>query len=151
MARRKINLKGFKLKSGGVSADLNVSRFNRQYAEAQYELDNQVMTDMVPYMPFLSGTFVDLTRAESAALAGSGMVVAAVPPSGRFLYYGKLMIYPETGSAWAPLGGKKVVTDTPLNYTKTFHPNVQAEWFDAAKADHIKAWIDIVKEKAGGG
>ena len=65
---------------------IDMSRFEEQFSRAQFELDSMVMTDMVPYMPMESGMFIQITRAMSAAVAGTGKVVAAAPPMGRFLY-----------------------------------------------------------------
>ena len=62
---------------------------------------------MVPYMPHETGTFINVTRAKSASLAGTGMVCAGTGPMGRFLYYGKGMVDELTGSPWARKRGKK--------------------------------------------
>ena len=143
-----------------VDMDIDLGRIERNFEQAQYLLDSAVMTDMVPYMPMISGTFVNLTRGMSASVAGTGVVYAAAPPYGRFLYEGKTMVSAETGSTWARAGEKKVLVSQYagrttakeyLTYTTTFHPNVQAHWFDAAKKAHGKNWTKLVKEMAGGG
>lgn len=135
-----------------VSADLKVhidmSRINNNLHKAQWWLDNQVMTDMVPYMPHNTGSFVNITRAQSAALAGTGEVVAGAAPMGRFLYNGVVMVDPETGSPWARPGAKKIVTARPLTYS---NPRATPKWFDTAKENHGNQWIAGVKARAGGG
>ena len=131
--------------------EIDLNRFEKQYNKAQYKLDSMVMDSMVPFMPMETGTFINVTRAMSAALAGSGKVVAAAPPMGRFLYNGKLMIGEYTLSAFAAKGEKKVVTDTDLQYSKTTHSEAQSHWFEAAKAKDGKKWIAEVKHIAGGG
>lgn len=131
--------------------EIDLNRFEKQYNKAQYKLDSMVMDSMVPFMPMETGMFVDVTRAMSAALAGSGKVVAAAPPMGRFLYNGKLMIGEYTRSAFAAKGEKKVVTDTDLQYSKTTHSEAQSHWFEAAKNKDGKKWIAEVKHIAGGG
>lgn len=142
------HFKSFSIVKDGVRIRVNVDRFARQFQNAQYWLDSQIMTDMVPYMPFRAGTFVQLTRARSAAMAGSGRVVAAAPPYGRFLYGGLVMVDPETGSPWARPGVKKVLTNRPLTFG---NQHAVPHWFDAAKAAHGKTWICEVKKRAGGG
>lgn len=139
------------VKSGNMTLDIDLSRFERQFQEAQFRLDSQVMTDMVPYMPMQTGTFINVTRAMSVAIAGSGQVVAAAPPYGRFLYEGKIMVDELTGSPWARKGAKKVVTDRKLQFSTATNPKAQAQWFEAAKADHGKAWVELAKRTAGGG
>ena len=130
---------------------LDLSRFDKQIAKSQYALDSMVMTSMVPYMPMQTGTFINVTRGMSAAIAGSGKVVAAAPPMGRFLYEGKVMVGERTRSAFAAKGERKEVIEKPLNYSRHGNPNVTDHWFDAAKKEHGKEWVKKTKEIAGGG
>lgn len=149
MARRKMIAKTqYKVSKPDIEMRINLSRFEKQFEDAQYALDSMVMEDMVPYMPHQTGTFINVTRAMSAALAGSGKVVAAAPPMGRFLYEGKVMVDPVTGSPWARAGAKKIVTDRDLKYG---NPKATPHWFDTAKEKHGKSWIREVKKIAGGG
>lgn len=148
MASRTFHFPGFSIVSGDIKADVSLSRFEKQFQEAQFWLDGQVMNDMVPYMPHRDGIFVNLTRMRSAALQGTGKVVAGAPPQGRFLYEGKVMVDPVTGSPWARKGAKKVVTERPLTYS---NPKATPKWFDTAKEKHGKSWVKGVKRIAGGG
>lgn len=142
------HFKDISIVKGDIKVDISLDRFSKQFQEAQYWLDSQVMNDMVPFMPHNTGTFINVTRAQSAALAGSGVVIAAHAPMGRFLYMGKVMVDPETGSPWARKGAKKVVTEKPLNYS---NPKAVPFWFDEAKRQHGQQWINGVKKRAGGG
>lgn len=148
MASKTQHFSKFSIVQGDIKVKISLDRFGRQYQDAQFWLDSQVMTDMVPYMPHQTETFVNITRAMSAALAGSGEVVAAAPPTGRFLYEGKVMVDPVTNSPWARKGAKKVVTERDLTYS---NPKATPHWFDTAKQSHGKSWIDGVKKRAGGG
>lgn len=148
MASQTTHFPSFSIVEGDIKIKVDLSRFEKQYQEAQFWLDSQVMNDMVPYMPHQTGTFVNLTRAQSASLAGSGEVVAAAPPMGRFLYEGKVMVDPVTKSPWARKGAKKVLTERDLTYS---NPKATPHWFDTAKQNHGKSWIDGVKKRAGGG
>lgn len=134
-----------------IELDVDLSRFNKQYSEAQYILDSAVMLSMEKYMPKRTGVFINVTKGMSSALAGSGTVVAAAPPFGRFLYEGKVMVEEESRSPWARKGKKKVVTDKNLIYDKSANPDVTDHWFDAAKKNHLEAWLKKAKETAGGG
>ncbi|WP_313259963.1 hypothetical protein, partial [Lacrimispora sp.] len=127
---------------GGIKIKIDLSRFDKQYQKAQYGLDGDVMTSMLPFMPMQQGSFVNVTRGASAAIQGSGQVYAAYGPAGRFLYEGKTMVSEITGSTWARLGVQKVLVSQysgktsakeSLVYNKTTHPDAQAHWFDAAK------------------
>lgn len=131
-----------------IELDVDLSRFEKQYGKAQYDLDNMVMTSMEPYMPLRTGVFRNVTKAMSAAIAGSGTVYAAAPPFGRFLYEGKVMVDEQTGSPWARPGARKIVTDRDLKYS---NPKATAHWFDTANDKHGKSWVKAVKKIAGGG
>lgn len=143
-----------------IEMDVNLSRFNKQYGKAQWQLDNQVMTSMIPFMPMQTGLFVNITRAMSSVIAGSGKVYAAAPPFGRFLYEGKVMVDESTGSTYARLSAKKVLVSKykgktaakeNLTYSKAAHPDVTDHWFDAAKKAYGKKWILKTQRTAGGG
>ena len=134
--RSKTNhFKGFSIVDGNIRVKVDLKRFEKQYQKAQYELDNAVMTSMVPYMPMQTGTFINLTKVMSSALAGSGTVVAAAPPMGRYLYEGKVMVDSETGKGPRKIptgdggfvlrfnkGAKLIATDRPLNYNNKANP-----------------------------
>lgn len=160
MASKTTHFKGFSIIDADIKVQLNLSRFDKQFQRAQYELDGNVMNSMVPFMPMISGDFVDITRAASAAIQGIGKVYAACGTAGLFLYRGKVMVSPVTGSTWAKKGEKKVLVSQysgktkakeDLQYTKTAHPKAQSKWFDAAKKADGKEWIKQAKKTAGGG
>lgn len=136
-------LKGFSIHDGNISAEIHLDRVNANIMRAQFALDSQVMTDMVPYMPHNTGMFVNNTRSRSAATAGTGLVCAAAPPMGRFLYEGKVMVDPVTNSPWARKGAKKIVTGRPLNYS---NPQAVPHWFEKAKDEHLKEWVQAVAD-----
>lgn len=149
MAKRKmISQTHYNYSKPNLEMRINLSRFEKQYEDAQKKLDSMVMTDMKPYMPHQTGTFINITSAQSASLAGSGTVVAAAAPMGRFLYEGKVMVDPLTGSPWARAGAKKVVTDRDLKYS---NPKATPHWFDTAKKNHGASWVKVAKRYAGGG
>ena len=131
-----------------VEMNIDLSRFEKQYGIAQFALDSAVMASMKPYMPHDTGTFINVTQAMSSSIAGTGKVVAAAPPMGRFLYEGKVMVGVESRSPWARFAEKKEVTDRDLTYS---NPQATPHWFDTAKDKHGMSWLRLVKRKAGGG
>ncbi len=152
----------YKKKNKDIDIDLDVdlSRFNKQYGKAQFQLDSAIMTSMVPFMPMDTHTFINVTRGLSAAIAGSGHVYAAAPPFGRFLYEGKVMVDSETGSPYARPAAEKVLVSQytgktaakeNIEYNKSAHPKVTDHWFDAAKKADGAVWIRNAKHTAGGG
>lgn len=155
MASRTFHFKKFSVVDGDIKIHIDLSRFDKQFQDAQYKLDGQVMNSMVPFMPKVTGDFIDATIKASAAIQGSGGVYAGFGPQARYLYEGKVMVDEVTGSAWARKGRKKITTATPLKYTGRDyvgpHPNVTDHWFDAAKKAKLKNWVSMVKRIAGGG
>lgn len=136
-----------------VTVDL--SRVEGNLSKAQYKLDSAVMTSMEPFMPHQTGAFINTTEAMSAAIAGTGKVVAAAPPMGRFLYEGKTMVDEVTGSPWARAKAKKVLVSEYAGKTNarpnlTYSHGRQSHWFEEAKKRHGKEWIKKVKETVGG-
>lgn len=139
-----------------IEMDVDLSRFDKQYGQAQWLLDNQVMTDMIPFMPKQTGTFIAVTRGMSAAIAGNGKVYAAAPPFGRFLYEGKTMVDITTGSPWARKGAKKVLVSqysgkTNARENLTYgRKGATDHWFETAKKAYGKQWMEKAKRIAGG-
>lgn len=152
--------KGFTINQADVKIRLTLDRMTDNFNRAQYALDSMVMTSMAPFMPMQDGTFINQTRAKSAAMAGSGEVCAGVAPQGRFLYEGKTMVDEKTGSPWARKGAKKVLVSQyagktqakeNLVFSQHAHPKAQSHWFDPAKEADGRKWIKTVKQIAGGG
>lgn len=159
-----VHFKSFSIVQGDIKINLNLDRFSKQFQEAQYELDGNVMNSMVPFMPDNNGLFIDVTKAASAAIQGSGNVYAAVGPFGRYLYEGKVMVDSKTGKGPAKIptgpgeyvlrfrkGAKLVATDRPLRFAKTHNPEATDHWFDPAKKKDLDKWVKQAKKTAGGG
>lgn len=145
------HFEGFSVVEGGIKAELNLDRFSKQFQQAQYELDKNISKSIQRFMPRRTGRFIIDTGRQSKPLRGMGVVVGGTGPMGRFLYMGKLMVDPVTGSPWARKGAKKVVTDTPLKYNQASNSNAGPDWFPRAKAADGEKWIKQCKRTAGGG
>lgn len=104
--------------------------------KAENVLAQQVMKDTVPFVPAGSKMLTQLTRV-------SGNLVIYQGPYARFLYYGKVMVDPNTGSTYAPKGGTKVITNRNLVFRKDVHPQAQAHWFEVSKAQNLEKWLQI--------
>lgn len=104
--------------------------------KAEHAVAIQVQKDTSPYVPALTGSLDQRTRVEGDAVIYPG-------PYARYLYYGKLMVDPETGSSYAQKGATKVLTDKDLVFNKAMHSQAQSHWFDASKAENLEKWIRI--------
>ena len=108
----------------------------RSCGRAESVLAQQVMKDTIPFVPALTGSLTERTR-----VVGNEVIYPG--PYARFLYYGKVMVDPATGSTYAPKGGHKVTTDRNLVFNTTMHPQAQAHWFDASKAQNMEKWVRV--------
>lgn len=104
--------------------------------KAEHTVAIQVQKDTSPYVPFLTGSLDQRTRVDGSEVIYPG-------PYARYLYHGKVMVDPETGSAYAPKGGTKVVTDKDLVFNKAMHSQAQAYWFEASKAENMDKWLRV--------
>lgn len=133
----------FSYVSANFRVDLSLDRFSKQFAEAQQWLGDRVLEDCKAVMPYRTGSLQQRSHTED-----NGKKVVFPGPYGRFLYGGKVMVDPVTGSPWARKGAKKVLTDRPLQFS---NPQATDHWFDTAKAQHGEYWIAGVKRIGGGG
>ena len=108
-------------------------------SRAEHVLAQQVMKDTTPFVPALTGSLTQRTR-----VVGNEVIYPG--PYSRFLYYGKVMVDPATGSAYAPKGGHKVVTDRDLVFNTTMHPQAQSHWFEASKAQNLEKWARVAEK-----
>lgn len=106
---------------------------------AESIVGQQVIKDTAPFVPALTGSLTIRTRLDGNKIIYPG-------PYARFLYYGKVMVDPQTGSTFAPKGGTKVLTNRDLVFSKAMHPQAQSHWFEASKAQNLDKWIRIAEK-----
>lgn len=104
-------------------------------SKAEHILAIQAAKDTNPYVP-ASGAPAGLYNRTQV----QGGTIIYPGPYARYLYYGKLMVDPETGSAWAKKGATKVLTDRDLVFRKDHHSMAQSHWFEASKAENMEKW-----------
>ena len=93
-----------------------MSRFDPKYQAAQKWLDNEVLKDSEPYVPFDTGMLA--RSGQTGTQLGSGDIVYSAPYAKR-LYYGKGM-----------------------HFNTHAHPQASAQWFEKAKAVRGKNWVE---------
>jgi len=126
MARLKFTLeaKGF----GDIAG-----RMARANPRVRHTLAVQMAKDTEPYVPALTKSLANRTQVDGDTIIYPG-------PYARFLYHGKLMVDPNTGSPFAAKGATKVVTSTDLNISTAVHGKAQSYWFEASKAVNLEKW-----------
>lgn len=105
-------------------------------SKSEHAVAVQAAKDTSPFVPALTGDLDRRTRVDENLIIYPG-------PQSRMLYNGKLMIDPNTGSAWASKGATKVTTDRNLVFTKAYHSEAQDHWFEASKAQNLEKWVRV--------
>jgi hypothetical protein len=129
-----------------VEVRISAKGLQGRVRKAQIWLKNEALKDTEPFVPALSGTMSKLAKAATAKAPDNEIIYPG--PYARFLWRGKVMIYPPTGSTYAPKHGRKVVTEKDLVFSKE---GAQKEWFLASKEKNIKKWRDGVAKMVAGG
>ena len=124
----------FSVKADGF--DELQEKLTQACTKAEHIVATQVWKDTSQYVPFLTGSLDQRTRVDGNEIIYPG-------PYARFLYYGKVMVDPETGSTYAKKGATKVLTDKNLEFNKAGHNQAQSYWFEASKAENLKKWIRV--------
>lgn len=124
----------FAMHFGGMEAIKD--KLAESCTRAESIVGQQVIKDTAPFVPALTGSLTIRTRLDGNKIIYPG-------PYARFLYYGKVMVDPQTGSTFAPKGGTKVLTNRDLVFSKAMHPQAQSHWFEASKAQNMEKWVPV--------
>ncbi len=103
--------------------------------KAEHIVAIQAAKDTAPFVPMRTGSLRQRTR-----VVGNQIIYPG--PYARYLYYGKLMVDPGTGSPYARKGVTKVLA-TPERDLKFWHPGTRSHWFEASKAQNLEKWLRV--------
>lgn len=126
----------FDVRSRGI--DESRQRLANASPLARHAVAIQMAKDTEPFVPARTKSLSNRTQVD-------GDIIIYPGPYARFLYYGKLMIDPNTGSPWAQQGATKVIDPRGrnLNISKAVHSKAQSHWFEASKAINRKKWVRV--------
>ena len=129
------------------SKDLMKSVGLDEGGKVQKYIDNFVKEQSAEYIPFKTGTLI--SSSSSASQNGSGLVIWNTDYA-NYMYEGKLMVSPSTGSAWAKKYEQKVYT-SPTK--RLFEENTQRRehWFDRMIDDKMDDLLNGVQNIVDGG
>lgn len=118
-------------------------------SKGENDLAKEILKDTERYTPMLNGSLDKRTHVRGRAIIYPG-------PYARYLYYGKVMVRADTGqgpSHYVDKNGNEVVknrkgykmmaTNKNLVFTKAHHPEAQAHWFEASKAQNLDKWTQV--------
>lgn len=128
---------------GSVHIHLDTARMDGNLRRAQNKLDMQVLGDMLQYMPESQ----QKGMVQATQIVEPGLIETNTPYA-HYQYIG-LVRTDEAGRTFVGKYEKKpVLTQTPLHYSK---PEATDYWFETAKRNHGKEWIDLVRREVGKG
>lgn len=134
-----VDFKKFKKDMGNVGR-----KMARVSPKVAHTLAVQMEKDTEQYVPAMTKSMANRAHADYKRLYErtevKDNIIIYPGPYARFLYYGKLMIDPKTGSSWAPYGATKVVSGKNLNISQAVHGRAQSHWFEASKAQNLPKW-----------
>ena len=124
---------------------------------AQKTWDRIVFDGSTPYMPMVTGTFIN--QSISATNFGSGELVYP-GPFAHYLWMGILYVDPEYGKGaffdpdlgfWSRPGVTKVPSGRELEFNKEANPNADPRWVERAAADNYPQWEAEMQRHADAG
>lgn len=127
----------FSIHTSGI--DSLPDKIRKSSDKAEHIVAIQVKKDTSPYVPALTGDLDRRTRVDGPSVIYPG-------PQSRYLYYGKLMVDPATGSSYATKGTTKTLTDKNLVFNKAMHSQAQDHWFEASKAENMDKWVRVAEK-----
>lgn len=99
-------------------------RLHGRIEEAQKWLDNEVLKDSAPFVPFRTGNLMH--SGDMGTKTGSGNLYYTAPYAKR-MYYGKT-----------------------FHFSRDAHPLATYAWFESAKAQHRDKWVRGVQKQYKG-
>lgn len=132
---------------GSVHIELNLDRITGNLDKAQIALNQQIVADSTPYIPFQQGALRSQVRYPDGM---SGGTIEWYAPYAHYQYMGEVYgpnipIKDAEGNItgwWSP--PTKYPTGRKLQYHE---PGTGAKWFEMAKAEHLHDWEELVKRK----
>lgn len=115
-----------------VKVEINDAKLKARVDRANEILANEAMKDTDKFVPKLSGALSGGARVSDGQIVYPG-------PYARYLYHGKLMVDPKTGSSYARKGSTKTLTGKFINVAKS-NPMAQPEWFEVSKGLNLEKW-----------
>lgn len=130
---------------GNVDIKIDTSRIEGNLKEAQKLLNMQIVADCTPLIPFQQGGLRNSVNYPQGIYGGE---IEWNTPYAHFQYVGYVRT-DENGRVFVGKHEEKpILTNRPLHYSQL---ETTDHWFDKAKEQHGKEWVDLVKRTAGKG
>lgn len=127
---------------GSVGIKLDTGRFDRNIMEAQKKMNEQIVADCDPYIPFQQGALRGSVWYPEGIYGGK---IEWDTPYAHYQYEGELYLTKD-GRSYASKNEQKFPTGKPL---EQHMPGTTDKWFEEAKARNKDQWVDLVKRTVG--
>ena len=119
-----------------VIVDIDPNLMTARAEKADETLAIQVEKDTRQFAPARSNKMLNGARVEGGTITYPG-------PYAGFLWRGKVMIDPDTGSPWARPGATKVATSKDLVFSTDVSPMPQSHWIEPSAAVNMPTWLRV--------
>lgn len=138
---------------GNVHIKLDAKRINNKLKEAQIWLNNQIVADCKPLMPFRQGALSESVSFPQGEDGGEIKWGNQFVPYAHYMYAG--IVYgpniPKKDAQGNIIGWRSPPKKSPTGRRLQYHTKGTSDhWFDRAKQEHLNDWVDLVKRTAGG-
>ena len=136
---------------GNVDIQLNTDRLDNNMREAQKLLNEQVVADCDPLIPFQQGALRNSVNFPDGIYGGT---IEYNTVYAHMLYVGEVYgpNIPIRDSAGNITGWYSPPNKHPTGRQLQYHtPGTGKEWFEVAKQRHGSDWLRLVRETAGKG
>lgn len=129
---------------GNVNIKVNTTRLDRNTIEAQKLLNMQIVADSNNLIPFQQGALRGSVNYPNGIY---GDEISWNTPYAHYQYEGELYLTKD-GRSYAHKGEQKYPTGTPLVHHAA---GTTDHWFERAKEQNLKHWVDLVRRTVGKG
>lgn len=140
---------------GNVHIKFDTKRIDGNLKEAQKWLNQQIVRDCDPLIPFQQGALMDSVSFPQGVDGGEIKWGNRNVPYAHYQYVGEVYgpNIPKKDAQGNIIGWMSPPNKSPtgrrLQYSTAPHPAAGAEWFERAKAQHLYDWKKGVQKKAG--
>jgi hypothetical protein len=131
---------------GAVQIRLDTSRLEGDAKEAQKKLNEQIVADCEPLVPFQQGALRNSVSYPDGIYGG---FIKYDTPYSRYLYYGRLYSgsHPIKDAAGNITGWWSEKHKKPTSRRLQYHtPGTTDHWFEIAKGRFSRQWVQVVKD-----
>lgn len=134
---------------GGVHIKLDTKRIDGNLKEAQKKLNQQIVADCEPYVPFRQGALRSSVRFPQGVDGGE---IQYNTPYAHYLYVGEVYgpNIPIKDAQGNIIGWRSPPKKSPTGRDLQYHtPGTTSKWFEEAKRHNLPDWTRLVKRTAG--